>query len=320
MRENGILLYEGSVAMSRQVFISSATCFLLALLIGPSHGERHTLVDRKVIVSFDAPLQNSAMEVLKIYPSIQAELLKDLGWSTDFSPEILLIKDSASFKRAVGSDLVTALAIPQKDLIVVDYSRMNVYPFTLATTLKHELCHLELHHHIAERTLPRWFDEGVCQWVTGGFAEVMTDGNHSILREAALSNRLISFKGLTERFPLEGKDFFLAYEESRSVVEYIKREFGVSGVRSILKYMRQGDNLGNAVQKSLLIPLDELEKRWRLSITQKTLWFSYISDNFYEIVFLFAALITIYGFFRTLSKKREYKNKDEDEEREEGKR
>ena len=304
--------------MARRTFFSSVTCFLLALLIGSSYGEKHTLVDRTVTVLFDDPLQNPAMEVLKMYPAIRAELQKDLGWSTDFRPEIVLIKDSATFRRVVGSDLVTALAIPQKDLIVVDYSKMNVHPFTLATTLKHELCHLELHHHIAQSTLPRWLDEGICQWVTGGFAEIMTEGTHSILREAALSNRLISFEGLAERFPHEGRDILLAYEESRSIVEYIKSEFGVSGVRSILKYLSQDDNLENAVQKSLLISLNELEKRWRLSITEKTLWFSYISDNLYEILFLFAALITIYGFFRTLKKKREYK--DEEEEREEGKR
>jgi len=305
--------------MARRTFFSSVTCFLLALLIGSSYGEKHTLVDRTVTVLFDDPLQNPAMEVLKMYPAIRAELQKDLGWSTDFRPEIVLIKDSATFRRVVGSDLVTALAIPQKDLIVVDYSKMNVHPFTLATTLKHELCHLELHHHIAQSTLPRWLDEGICQWVTGGFAEIMTEGTHSILREAALSNRLISFEGLAERFPHEGRDILLAYEESRSIVEYIKSEFGVSGVRSILKYLSQDDNLENAVQKSLLISLNELEKRWRLSITEKTLWFSYISDNLYEILFLFAALITIYGFFRTLKKKREYKE-EEDEENEEGKR
>lgn len=305
--------------MSRRIFFPSVIFVLLALLIGSSYGEKHTLVDKTLIVSFDDPLQNSAMEVLKMYPAIRAELLKDLGWSTDFRPEIVLVKDSATFRRHVDSDLVTALAIPQRDLIVVDYSKMNVYPFTLATTLKHELCHLELHHHIAQSTLPRWLDEGICQWVTGGFAEIMTEGNHSILREAALSNRLISFEGLAERFPHEGRDFLLAYEESRSIVEYIKSEFGVSGVRSILNNLSQNDTLENAVQRSLLISLDELEKRWRLSITEKTLWFSYISDNLYEILFLFAALITIYGFFRTLKKKREYKE-EEHEENEEGKR
>ena len=297
--------------MSRRAFYLSITFLLTALLSGSSYGGKQTLADKTVTVSFDEGLKGPAREVLRIYPAIKGELLKDLGWSTSFHPEIVLIKDSASFRRAVGNDLVTALAIPDKDLIVVDYSRMNVRPFTLGTTLKHELCHLELHHHITRRTLPRWLDEGICQWVTGGLAEIVTDGSYPILREAALSNRLINFERLAERFPEEGRDFLLAYEESRSIVEYIKREFGVSGVQSILKYMAQDEDLEDAVQKSILISVDELEKRWRLSITKRTLWFSYISDNLYEMLFLCAAVISIYGFFVTLRRKRAYKDEDE---------
>lgn len=303
--------------MSRRLIFSCITLFLTTFLLGNSYAERRTIDDERVIVSFDAPLQNAAAEVLKVYPAIREELAKDLGWRTDFRPEIVLVRESASFRRTSDSDLIVARAISREDLIVIDYSRMNVQPFTLGTTLKHELCHLELHHHIAADDLPRWFDEGICQWVTGGFAEIMTAGNRSTLREAALSNRLISLEGLTERFPSDGRDLLLAYEESKSIIEYIEKEFGVSGVRSILEHLSRGDNLEEAVRKGLLISAGELEKRWRSSITKKTSWFSYIGDNIYEILFVFAALITVYGFFMVLKKKRAYK--DEEEEEDEGK-
>jgi len=305
------------MSMLRRLFFASIAFFLTAFLHGASYAERRILEDERVIVSFDAPLQNAASEVLQAYPAVRTELSGDLGWRTDFRPHIVLIKDSASFRRVANSDLFIAHAIPRENLIVIDYSRMNVHPFTLETTLKHELCHLELHHHIAAKNLPRWFDEGICQWVTGGLAEIMTAGNRSTLRDAALSHQLISFEGLAERFPADGRDLLLAYEESKSIVEYIKKEFGVSGVRGILEYMSKGEDLGNAVRKSLLISPDELEKRWRSSIGERTSWFSYIADNIYEILFLFAALITVYGFFLMLKRKREYK--DEEEEGDEGK-
>jgi hypothetical protein len=302
--------------LRRLIFASIAFC-LTTILPGTSYAWRDILEDESVIVSFDAPLQNAASEVLQVYPAIRTELSGDLGWMTEFRPHIVLIKDSASFRRGTTSDLFIAHAIPREDLIVIDYSRMNVHPFTLGTTLKHELCHLELHHHIAAKNLPRWFNEGVCQWVTGGLAEIMTAGNRSTLRDAALSHRLISFDGLAERFPADGRDLLLAYEESKSIIEYIKKEFGVSGVRGILEYMSKGEDLENAVRKSLLISPDELEKRWRSSIVGRTSWFSYIGDNIYEILFLFAALITVYGFILMLRRKRKYK--DEEEEEDEGK-
>ncbi len=301
--------------MERRLFFIFLVFSLTAFLVGDSSAERRTIEDKAVIVSYDVPLQSAASEVIKLYPDVRTELMKDLGWRSDFRPEIILIRDSATFRRMSESDLIVARAIPQENLIVIDYSKMNVQPFTLGTTLRHELCHLELHHHIADKDLPRWFDEGICQWVTGGLAEIMAVGSHSTLREAALSNRLISFEGLTERFPSDGRDLILAYEESKSIIEYIKKEFGVSGVRSILDHMSKGDDLENAVRKSLLISQDELEKRWRSSITAKTYWFSYVSDNLYDIVFVFAALITVYGFFRILKKKREYKDEEEEDER-----
>ncbi|OGW26409.1 MAG: hypothetical protein A2X59_07620 [Nitrospirae bacterium GWC2_42_7] len=286
---------------------------LAALLSGPSYAGGNTFEDKRVIVRFDSPLQNPAQEVLRVYPLIQEELLKKLGWKTVFRPEVILVKDNVSFRKISGSDLVTAIAIPQKDLIVIDYSKMNIQPFTLEATLKHELCHLELHHHIPGGKLPRWLDEGVCQWVTGGLAEIMTYKNRATLLTATLSDRLINVERLSESFPVDGKDLVLAYEESISIVEYIEKEFGASGVTKILEYMSKGASVDSAVLKSLLIPLDELERRWRLSLVRKTSWFSFISNNLYELLFSFAALIAIYGFFLMLKKKRAYKDKDEDE-------
>lgn len=284
---------------------------LAAFLIVPYSAWGNTIGDERAVVRFDDSLHSPAREVLRVYPSIREKLLRDLGWKTAFRPEIVLSKDSVAFRRVSGSDLITAIAIPQKDLVIIDYSKMNVHPFTLETTLKHELCHLELHHHIHDGKLPRWFDEGICQWVTGGLAEIMTSGSKSVLREATLTNRLIGIERLSERFPADGRDLLLAYEESRSIVEYIAKEFGTSGLRRILEQMGSGDNQDDAVQKSLLISLAELEKRWRLSLAENTSWFTYISDNMYEILFLFAAMITVYGFFMMLKKKRAYKDNAE---------
>jgi len=294
--------------------IFSSLFILAAILNGPSHAGENILADQRVIVRFDDSLQNPAGEVLRLYPLIREKLKKDLGWETAFRPEIVLVKDSGSFRRIAESDLVSAIAIPHKGLIVIDYSKMNIQLFTLEATLKHELCHLELHHHIPGGKLPRWLDEGICQWVTDGLAEIMTYGNGSTLMTAALTKRLMSIERLSERFPTDGKDLSLAYEESRSIVEYIEKEFGASGVRRVLSHMSSGDSVEIAVQKSLLISLDELEKRWRSSLVRKTAWLSYISDNLYQILFVFAALLAIYGFFVILRKKKAYMDEDEDDQ------
>jgi len=298
--------------MSGRRIVSYALLFLAALLNSPSYAGQQTLADEMVVVRFDEPLLSAAREVIRIYPGIRAELERELGFSTVFRPEVILMKDSASFRKTAESDLVTAFALPQKNLMVIDYARMHTHPFTLGTTLKHELCHLELHYHIRDRKLPRWFDEGICQWATGGLAEIMTDGNRSVLRDATLSSRIIGIRRLSELFAGGGRDLLLAYEESKSIIEYIEKEFGATGIRGIVKHMAEGDQLEDAVQKSLMISLDQLEERWRSSLVEKTSWFSYVGDNIYEILFLFGALLTLFGFVRMLNRKRAYKDEDEE--------
>jgi len=301
--------------------------FLFAML--PSFAQAVTegagmpaMADAQVTVRFDAPLQGAAREVLRIYPAVRSELLKELGWETASKPEttqIVLLKDHASFRKISGSDLVTALAIPREDLILIDYSKMGTHPFTLEVTLKHELCHLELHRAISAERLPRWLDEGICQWVTGGFGEIISDGSRSGLREAVLSKRLVSIEGLEARFTSDGKDLILAYEESKSIIDFIKKKFGISDLRKILEQMRIGDDLDTAVRKALSISLDELEKQWRASLSPGSAWLFYLRDYLYELLFLAAALLTICGFFRVLKKKRDYKDDEEEGEGDSGK-
>ena len=196
---------------------------------------------------------------------------------------------------------------------MIDYSKMTTDPFTLEVTLRHELTHLLLHYYISKGNLPKWLDEGVSQWVSGGIAEIMADGRRSVLKEATLSKRFIPIRALTASFPKERKSLLLAYEESKSIVEYISSEFGTGGLRKILDLLRDGDEVDTAIMKALSIPLDELERRWHNYLRKRTTWFTYLSNNIYGILFSIAALLTIYGFIRLLLRRRAYKDEDEDD-------
>lgn len=105
------------------------------------------LESNMVSVYYDEPLSSAAREVTHVYPRVRAELEATLIWRVDFRPTVLLVSDRETFSWMAGSSLFVAYALPEKMLIVIDYSRMNTEPFTLAPTIKHELCHLLLHGH-----------------------------------------------------------------------------------------------------------------------------------------------------------------------------
>ena len=287
--------------------------FLCIMPMQVIYAEIRTIQTKDFTVSYEGRLSNVAAEVAQVYPVVSQELIETLKWEMDFRPKIILTGDRDVFRKIVGMDIITAFALPDRDLIVVDTSRVYTKPFTLRSTLKHELCHLLLHRNIDSRLLPRWIDEGVCQWASGGVAELMSDDGGRILTKAAVSDRLISIRELA-RFPMDEPSLILAYEESKNIIEYIVRDFGKIELMQILENLKEGDTINESVQKSLGLPLSELESKWHSSLKRKYTWFAYLSANLYTIIFSLAALITVYGFIRLIQKKRAYKDDEEEEE------
>lgn len=265
-----------------------------------------------VTVRFDPPLLNAAGEILNIYPEVKRELEESLRLKVNFSPSIVLIKENTVFQQYVMNEMVVAVAIPRRYLIVIDYSRMNKNPFTFRATIKHELCHLLLHHYIREENLPKWLDEGVSQWASSGISELITDPWGSTLKEASLSKRFIPLSHLDEAFPSGGKSLTLAYEQSKSIIEYIVSGFGTEGLAGLLGYLRDGYSIYTAVQRELSTPFYEIERSWQESVTPESALITYLSYYVYEILFFAAAVITVIGFIKLLMKKRAYRDEKEE--------
>jgi hypothetical protein len=289
-----------------QIFFHSADSVFASTEVLQTH---------EVVIIFQEPLGNAAREVLTIYPSARAELSDTLGWQVDFRPEVVLVGERDKFRKITGSDLIVAIASPQRNLIVLDVSRVYTRPFTLKTVLKHELCHLLLHRNIESDRLYRWFDEGVCQWASGGVSELTAGEEGRALATAVRTNGIISIRAL-EKFPMDEHALMLSYEESKSIVEYIHSEFGSRGILQMLEHLKKGGTMDDSIRESLAVSPSELERDWHAYLRRRYTWFSYLSHNLYTILFLLGALITIYGFVRFLKKKRDYKDEQEEEDTE----
>jgi hypothetical protein len=105
----------------------------------------------------------------------------------------------------------------------------------------------------------------------------------------------------------------LAYEESKSLVEYMIGAFGEEAVLSVLKYLEDGVEVEVAIIRALSISLDELESRWLQHLKRRITWVPYLINHLYEILFFVAAMAMIYGFVRRLMKKRAYKDEEEED-------
>jgi len=285
---------------------------LLCNLFSPNlfAGEIHCLKGNNMVVLFEPSLEPAAREVAEIYPQVKAQLEKAFGWDLNLTPSIMLFKQTENFQTIAESPLTVAFAVPTKNLVVIDYSRMNIQPFTLENTLKHELCHLLLHHHIKASFLPRWLDEGVCQWMSDGIGDILIDKKRSFLNRAALSKRLIPLKALETSFPQKENSLILAYEESKGFVTHMTSRFGRKGILKILDFMKKGHDTDTAILMALSIHPQVLEKEWHDSLRSKITWFAHLSYHLYDILFALMGLMTLLAFIRLIIKKRALKNEE----------
>jgi len=192
---------------------------LFCSIFDPIFAEDTGVIEEEAVsIRFTGSLHSAAEKLAEVYPRLKAELETTLQWKLDLRPTIFLTKDSRAFQKIIGNDVIVAYAIPRRNLIVIDYSKMKIPPFTIEATVKHELCHLLLHHHIRGGVLPKWLDEGVAQWVSDGIAEILIDGKRSVLSEAILSGKHIPIRFLADSFPDDRNRLMLAYEESKDFV------------------------------------------------------------------------------------------------------
>ena len=298
----------------------SVKCFLwivASLILSSSPlraAEIHTLQSSDLVIHFEPPLAATAQDVIRIYPEIRASLEKTVGWQLRGRPSILLIGQEEQFQRMAESPLTLAFAVPQKNVIVIDYSRVTQDPFRLGNTIKHELCHLLLHEHIPGKRIPRWLDEGVCQWVSDGISDIVMRQKRSVLHRVALRGRFIPLSALTNAFPVQDQALILAYEESKSFVSHIIKQHGWQAMQQVLGQMSNGLDVFAAFEQVLDTPLDELERQWQESVSRRTSWFTYLSYYLYEILFGLAALLAMVGFVKAVIRKRRLLRDYEDEE------
>lgn len=281
--------------------------------------ELETFESSGVTIRYEKALKNAAPGVAEAYDRAKAALEKKVRLDLALKPDIILIHTDSVFSRMVGGNkLVTAFAVPRDNYIYIDYSKMLKTPFDLELTLTHELCHLLLHNYVQSDNLPKWLDEGVSQWASGGIADIINFDGKKLLKEAVISGKYLSLYDLERNFPAEQNKLILAYEESKSLVEYIDEEYGPDKILLILKSLHEGDDISRAISNSLPVSLSALENEWHKHLKKRYTWFYFFSDNLLWLLFVFAAALTVIGYLRLRIRMRtHFKDEEEDDEEDE---
>lgn len=255
-------------------------------------------------VIYPESLQPVMPDIIEAFNRAKNNLNNIFSWPISRRVRLIIINNRSKFLQIAEHPLTVAFAEPSRNRITINYQSVVVNPFSLETTLQHELCHLIIGEHL-KISIPRWLNEGIAQWASEGITEIIRP-QENILQKAAFSGTLIPFYKLESTFPMESNAFVLAYEQSQSFVTFLVQQYSKYSFFQALKLMKSGRPLHASIRTIYGKSLHQLEHEWVLSQTQFLAWILFVINNFYTFLFVGLSLISVIGFIRMKRKKWQY--------------
>jgi hypothetical protein len=257
-----------------------------------------------VTIVYPATIQAVMPELVEAFNQAKRNLRNIFSWSISRRVHLIIIKQRNEFLQIAEHPLTVAFAEPSRHRITINYQDVVKNPFSLETTLQHELCHILIGEHL-DKHIPRWLNEGIAQWASEGITEIIRP-EKNILQKAAFAGNLIPFYRLEYSFPMESNAFVLAYEQSQSFVSFLIQQYGKNAFLQTLQLMKSGRALHASIRIIYGKSLNHLEHDWVISQTRFFAWILFVINNLYTFIFMGLSLISIIGFIRMKRKKWQY--------------
>ncbi|MBI5285989.1 MAG: hypothetical protein HY878_00145 [Deltaproteobacteria bacterium] len=134
----------------------------------------------------------------------------------------------------------------------------------------HEYTHA-LVHRLSKNRAPVWLNEGLAQHEEGSRSSSPEKANiiDQIARLVAQGQTIPLYKLEGSFMGLNQEAAMVSYALSLSVTEYIIKEFGISAVKRILEKLGNGKTLEAAIQGSLSISYQDLNKGWLSNLKRR---------------------------------------------------
>jgi hypothetical protein len=137
---------------------------------------------------------------------------------------------------------------------------------TLVRDMQHELTHLVFHQLIAQgQQAPTWFDEGLAV-----YNQLYHEPEMKARFERALFKKsLLRLYTISDGFPSDSDQAYLAYAQSWNLISYMYTTFGQSKMRLLIKKMNDPEaGFSEDLVQAIGQDQDHLENQWRLHLGQ----------------------------------------------------
>jgi hypothetical protein len=254
------------------------------------------------------PSKRAVLDALAAHADGRAPLLADqLGLPLGERIDVFLAADDAEFREIQPGNppgWADATAYPSLSAVFLrSPANRGTDPEPLEMVLDHELVHVVVGRAFAPHRPPTWLQEGLAQLVAGQHSP----DSVRKLAAGAVSGP-IPLEELEARFPADPHRAGLAYAQSVDFLVYLQREHGPLAVPALVRHLRDGKPLSQAIFLATGLPLDQVDAAWRsqLRVTSQAQWLQVIAG---EGPWFAAALLGTVAMFH--ARRRQRQRRDE---------
>lgn len=239
--------------------------------------------------AFIEPLWQSLRNTI---PVVENQLLLQLSDSVSF---VITPTEREWHRVTAGSPLwANGIAYPARGVAVLKSPSFGLkYGSPLPVTALHEYVHLLVESGAEDAEIPRWLDEGLAQLLANQYDYRDTD----LLSRAVVSNRLHRLWEIQYLMGMNDADARLAYAQSLIAVEWLRDEYGMSGLSNLVHELRNGKRFEEVFPALYGMPFGEFESRVQQKLHDTYSTAFYMNTEFW-VPILFVVLVFFAGFAR----------------------
>ncbi|MFN8576519.1 MAG: peptidase MA family metallohydrolase [Candidatus Sericytochromatia bacterium] len=275
------------------------------------------LSKNKINVAFEKKNEKLAQYILETSQDVKNSIKDKIGIDYNKQLNIKISPSKKVFDKETGIQNLDVQGVAISDIGLVIINSENIVKNSnddIFKLLEHEFAHIYLGDYISHSSdisFPRWLNEGIAQYVSGGTSELFSFSYQNSLQSAFMSNKVLPFSSLIDNFPNTRDSFTLAYAQSISMVQFLVDKYGVDKIKDLIMNIKEENNFYRAFNKTYSIDFSDIEKEWlsEKRTTNFTIDYylsTHISDITNALIVIAALLAFIANFIRTRRKKKAY--------------
>lgn len=252
-----------------------------------------------------------ASQVMVMAEEALPKIAKDLGLNRVGKVKVVVASSDAEFSSLTGESIPewgAGAADSRGATVFLKSPRFAKLESNLRQIVIHELSHVALGMALNGKPVDRWFDEGFAQYVSG---EVNLR-NSILFARSLLTGDVLDLNEVNDVLTFRREKAALAYEESRTAVEYLVEKFGESMLVQIVEAVKDGMKMDAALHSRTGMDFIDFQSEWRHTMKRRYLWYVLLD---FPLMFS-VVIITLFfaAFFITRKRIRNKKKNWQNEE------